>query len=172
MSATVYTTFGGRRFHFDRACQALRSGQDLWDWDCDDYCRHDHRSAKAVRTRSNLGAALLGYTACQACVPPALALPATGQTYGHEPVDEYAGTPEGARGLSRIVCARCIRWTRWREVQLYCGRRVDWPCTSAVVLGLVSRCPDCGNGVDVPGARKCTSCQHSDQIDALGGALW
>lgn len=61
------------------------------------------------------------------------------ETFGHEPVDEYAGTPEGARGGSRIVCARCMRWTRWSDVRLFCGRRVDWPCTSAVVLGLVAR---------------------------------
>lgn len=61
------------------------------------------------------------------------------ETFGHEPVDEYAGTPEGERGVSRIVCARCMTWKRWSDVGLNCGSRVSWPCTSALVLGLVPR---------------------------------
>jgi hypothetical protein len=141
MNATVYTTAGGRRFHADRWCRALESGRNLADTDCgcDEYCRHRMPQRHALDPRVPRVAVQRGFTACRVCVPRAFALPPTGETYGHEPVDEYAGTPEGARGLSRIVCARCIRWTRWREVRLYCGRRVDWPCTSAIVLGLVPR---------------------------------
>lgn len=60
-------------------------------------------------------------------------------TFGHEPVDEYEGTPESGRGVSRIVCARCVRWTHWTDVALWAGQRVSWPCTSAYVLGLVPR---------------------------------
>lgn len=122
--AWVFVTFRGRRFHDYPDCEALDAGRAL------------SGGRYEARVRRPEDAARAGYTACRVCVPPALALPTTGETYGHEPVDEYAGTPEGARGLSRIVCARCIRWTRWREVRLYCGRRVDWPCTSAIVLGL------------------------------------
>jgi hypothetical protein len=136
MSATVYTTLAGERFHFDRECRALNAGQMLNDWDCGDYCNHQHPQEHPKRTRSNLGATLLGYTACRVCVPRAFALPATGGTYGHEPVDEYADTPFRTE---RIVCARCTRWTRWPDVGLSVGQRVAWPCTSALVLGLVPR---------------------------------
>jgi hypothetical protein len=68
-----------------------------------------------------------------------LALPATGQTYGHESVDQYAGTPEGARGVSNAVCARCIVWEWDPALRLGFGFPVRWPCTSAVVLGLAPR---------------------------------
>jgi hypothetical protein len=121
----VFTTFHGRRFHADPDCLVLDLGRYLTG------SRYD------VMTRLPSEAIRVGYTACRVCVPPALALPATGETYGHEPVDEYAGTPEGERGVSRIVCARCMRWTQWPEVGLCAGHRVTWPCTSAVVLGLV-----------------------------------
>ena len=61
------------------------------------------------------------------------------RAFGHRPVDEYEGTPEGERGVSRIVCARCVRWTNWEDVGVSAGQRVGWPCMSAVVLGLVPR---------------------------------
>lgn len=45
------------------------------------------------------------------------------ETFGHEPFD-YDGVP---------ICARCfIQHNGWREA-------IDWPCTSAIVLGLVPR---------------------------------
>lgn len=131
MGATVYTTGGGRRFHFDHDCMALDAGRALHPF------QEPWGGCSVIRTRSNLGAALVGYTACRVCVPPAHALPATGEDFGHEPVDEYAATPEGARGVSRIVCARCTRWQSLRVLGLSIGRRVAWPCTSAAVLGLV-----------------------------------
>ncbi len=63
----------------------------------------------------------------------------SGQTFGHEPIDEYAGTPEGDRGATHIVCARCAWWTNWPDLGLAIGTRVPWPCTSAIVLGLTPR---------------------------------
>lgn len=59
------------------------------------------------------------------------------ETFGHEPMDEYAGTPEGDQGISHIVCARCMRWVRWPEVGLSAGARIPWPCGTAVLLGIV-----------------------------------
>jgi hypothetical protein len=126
MNATVYTTAGGRRFHFARTCRALMAGQDLAEQDCGcyEFCTHRLPTTHLPRRRSNLGAALLGYTACRVCVPPALALPATGQTYGHEPVIEtgYYGPEQ--------VCARCDR------IGAAPYASALWPCWSAVVLGL------------------------------------
>jgi hypothetical protein len=165
----VYTTAGGRRFHGDQRCQKLLSAQALSDWDYN-YEFPPPSGARlprqhAITPSSPQAAALAGYTACQACVPPALALPATGETYGHKPLTE----PD-LWGKPQLVCARCTeggaRWG-WDNRLI----RVFWPCTSAVVLGLVPRCPDCRRGVDVPGGRKCASCEHSDQLDALGTAL-
>ena len=57
------------------------------------------------------------------------------EAFGHESV-VVGGTPPNVAA----VCARC-RWTTYsiarphRKVKWY----VPWPCTSAVVLGLVSR---------------------------------
>jgi hypothetical protein len=118
VSTFVFTTFGGRRFHDDSNCEALEAGRGL-SWN-----RYE------VRVRRPEDAARAGYTACRVCVPPALALPATGQTYGHEPVP-YLGR--------HIVCRRCTDPYTWWGARA--RRRVPspmpWPCTSAAVLGLV-----------------------------------
>jgi len=140
MTTTVYTVTRRRRFHFDRNCRALLAGQGLNDWDCgcDEYCRHRSPRIHAARTRSNLGAALLGYTACWVCVPSQFALPATGETFGHEQV--LTGHI-GFGGRPTAVCARCTE----RGVSIQIGGddpeplRIAWPCRSAVVLGLVPR---------------------------------
>lgn len=178
MITVVYTTAGGARFHWDRRCRALESGQMLNDADCGcyEFCTHRLPTTHLPRSRDSIDAARAGYTACRVCVPAALALPATGQTYGHEPVRGFLADRAG----ERLVCARCETadtrsyWLDDAETRLrrwVCRSAVEWPCMSAVVLGLAPRCPDCGNGIDVPGSRKCGSCDHSDRLDALGGAL-
>jgi hypothetical protein len=129
MITVVYTTSGATRFHWDRQCRALAAGRVL-------SLRQGEEGVYPVAGVDATAAALTGYTACRVCVPPALALPATGETYGHKPVNEYAGTPFRTQ---RIVCARCVRWVRWRPGGLAIGTYVAWPCTSAVVLGLVPR---------------------------------
>jgi len=53
-------------------------------------------------------------------------------TYGHEPVDQYADHDT----LTRIVCARCVTWTHWRDVGMSAGVQVAWPCGTARLLGL------------------------------------
>lgn len=139
--STVYTTAGGRRFHEDRLCWAFGNGAmtasylaaEAWNYGGAGIPLHNTREVDSE------DAARAGYTACRVCVPPALALPATGQTHGHEPVQMW---PDG------IVCARCYTRTwhsayaepedvereRWDEIH-----NVPWPCTSAVVLGLTPR---------------------------------
>lgn len=133
---TVFVTAGGTRFHADRGCQALANGRGT----------QAYRAANGLYGESWYGAGGLdglypvaaipvealahsGRTACRVCVPHALALPATGQTYGHRPV---TGFPSGE------VCARCDERRRdGRGRWIY--RPMPWPCTSAVVLGLAPR---------------------------------
>lgn len=141
-AVTVFVTSGGRRFHADRACYALANGR----------ATQAYRAGSGLYGESWYGAGNLdglypvaaipiealpardGYTACRVCVPPALALPATGETYGHEPF-EYDGVP---------ICRRCFtrhhrRFVQWDGTTTVREDRriVPWPCASAVVLGLV-----------------------------------
>lgn len=60
---------------------------------------------------------------CHCKTQPATEPPANTETLGHEPF-EYDGAP---------ICTRCyIQHHGWREA-------IAWPCTSALVLGLVPR---------------------------------
>lgn len=157
----VYTTAGGTRYHANPACYALANGRAYHDWRAgrtDTVARGT--GLYDLERRSVISAVRYAYTACLVRAPAANALPfPIGETYGHEPVIEtgYYGPEQ--------VCARChMPWLPMLS-QL-------WPCTSAVVLGLVPRCSDCGNGIETPDAAKCAGCEHCDQINALGGALW
>lgn len=67
------------------------------------------------------------------------------ETFGHVPVWINAGYCGGCEGCGSVeereVCARCVRIVR--ETDQPWGRDlVDWPCMSAVVLGLVPRSRD------------------------------
>lgn len=121
MSTYVFTTFRGRRFHDDRHCTALDNGRCV------------SGSWAAIRARLPREAARAGFTACRVCVPPALALPATGQTHGHEPVHGI-----GWFGEDETICVRCTeRGLYWGSADDLRPVHVTWPCTSAAVLGLV-----------------------------------
>lgn len=58
--------------------------------------------------------------------------------FGHEPMDVITNGK-----LRAVVCARCriVRNVWWPNGGCYVAdiRDVEWPCTSAIVLGLVSR---------------------------------
>jgi hypothetical protein len=83
-------------------------------------------------------------------------------SFGHQPIDEYEGTPEGDLGVTNVVCERCMAWTYWKNVGFWVGVRVAWPCTSAIVLGLVPRpCSYC------KGAR-CDPDDPGDWISEVG----
>lgn len=78
------------------------------------------------------------------------------ETFGHEPFSDetefFGEIPD-----DKPVCARCSRtvreWTSytvgyderagvlWEEGWVHYWVRIPWPCTSAVVLGLVPRVP-------------------------------
>jgi hypothetical protein len=138
---TTFVTHG-RKYHVDPACPRMLQGEYLHDWEGDiDYGGGFTAGTYRREDPSPQYAASRGKLPCLHCVPQEQRVfpPLYGQTFGHQPVDEYAGTPEGSRGVTRIVCARCTTWTRWRDVGLSVGARVSWPCTSAVVLGFEPR---------------------------------
>ena len=143
----VFRSAKGARFHEDRECPAMRAGHLIWaclcgDWQCG--CKAD--PPPVVCKLPIARAAVLGLVPCDICYPGfqelAVQLPSE-DDFGHRPTDEYGAN---RANVSRIVCSRCIDWSRIRvpvegggeEIYLM-GRRVSWPCTSAQVLGLVPR---------------------------------
>lgn len=136
MNAAVFATRWGRRFHQNPGCKKLEIAQLLSDWDCGyDYCTHRHPQTHSAQEFSLAEALESGRWPCRSCWPTGLELGANSEDFGHRPVDEYYDVPN----VSRIVCARCTTWTRWSDVKVWAGFRVAWPCTSARVLGLVTR---------------------------------
>ena len=120
------TTSPGTAYHRTPDCRRLRMGQDLWDTDCaDDYCCHRH-SARPVQEKTLAEALGLNQRACAECFPgseAALATASCEEDFGHVPF-EYDGA---------VICSRCYIPRRKRR------EPVAWPCTSAIIYGLVLR---------------------------------
>lgn len=139
MSAIVFTSAGGRKYHFDSNCKAFESAQMLSDLDCgcDTYCTHRLPRMHGMVRMSSTKAALDGNLPCLTCVPPHLReLPDT-ETFGHMPITWG----------SRVICARCQNAQPLTADDIdgapddgpLPDRAVEWPCTSAIVLGLAPR---------------------------------
>lgn len=149
MPATVYASTGGRKYHFDQACKAFENAQQLNDWDApeDAYLANwAYPKQHALVRMSNTKAATDGKLPCLACVPAHLRELPEAEDFAHEPTKGIS-----LFGLSEVVCQRCTERGVWygnadhmRDVHIL------WPCTSAIVLGLVPRpCSHCkGNGGD------------------------
>jgi hypothetical protein len=113
---TVYATATARRYHSTDSCPALLSAQNLSDWDCNEYCRHDHPRMHPALGCTVAEATERGQTPCRACTPPL----AESNTFGHEPLPW-----PGMSNASGMACARC--WP---------GEPIPWPCATAVLLSL------------------------------------
>lgn len=149
MTDTVFTSRGARRYHADRRCWAMHAGRDLNEWDPQwvPGCRALVKYAVEEVTPER--AVAEGRTPCRVCKPRA-ADPLLVEDFGHRPVMSFID----GRSLGR-VCARCeivTPPTMWDiEGERYEVRgfvTVRWPCTSALVLGLVDRrllCGHCGD---------------------------
>lgn len=128
VSEKIMWSHGGRKYH-RQGCQAHYNGKSLWDT--------DEWSGWPITYGSLSDATVRGKFPCLVCKPEVEFPPLYRQNFGHRPVNE--GTP--LRPV-RMVCERCIIWTRkWslhEEGSFRVLNRVDWPCTSARVLGLVS----------------------------------
>ena len=150
MGAIVFTSAGGRKYHFDKDCSAFRSAQLLSDEDCgcDTYCTHRMPRMHPLQRLSATKAAIDGKLPCLACVPQHLREMPETEDFGHEPValdvvihaawTNHSACPECKARTTRLVCARCMEFDAsgmWRVP----AHPVHWPCTSAIVLGLVER---------------------------------
>jgi hypothetical protein len=145
----VYTTQGGTRYHADPACYALANGRSTQAYRAGEgaygeswYGAGSLDGLYPLERRSVISAVRFSYTACLRCVPAANALPfPIGETYGHERLtinpsccgDSCCGNRE-----ERQVCVRCSNDISRRHGWNW-ALDVPWPCTSAVVLGLVPR---------------------------------
>jgi hypothetical protein len=134
----AYVTHG-RKYHLDPACPRMINGEDLHDCEGDDGWGGFTSGTYRREDPSPEYAAARGKLPCLGCVPVGERVypPLYGQAFGHEPWGPYDGV---------LICARCYTTatrcsvdafevphrTRAREV-------VPWPCTSAIVLGLVDR---------------------------------
>lgn len=138
MSDIVYTTAGGTRFHSTQECDGLIAGQGA-NGDGSHYAG----TSVVIGTYPPVATTVIeatwtGKLPCRVCLPDyasAWFRAPSEYDFGHEPV-----TGTGWFGEDETVCARCT------EAGLYWGGsdnlrpvHVIWPCTSAIVLGLVSR---------------------------------
>lgn len=145
MNTTVYTSEArDSRFHLDLHCQPMRSGRDLWDFDCwDDCCTHRHHRPRRIIEVTMTEAFGMGKMPCAYCFPGlagSIYRASSEDDFGHEPYDEYEGTRPGFSGVSRIVCRRCTApWVPLGIDGIRLSHRIKWPCTSALILGLVPR---------------------------------
>lgn len=116
----VLISEGGRRFHAAGDCKAVESAQLIWDNDEWIAPSHPWEWVSIVEAMGR------GREACTTCFPGLRAAWYRGNSendYGHVPIPLW-----WERTVT--VCARC-------EVDH--GEPVLWPCTSAIVLGLVPR---------------------------------
>lgn len=115
IGATVYASQGARRFHKTANCRSQRAGQELYGgWGT---LRTHRLNEMAITTAFGSGKA-----PCAACFPGLRAALYRGNCeddFGHEPMTVHTNGR-----LRAGECFRCL---------------VPWPCTSAIVLGLVER---------------------------------
>jgi len=115
----------GRKYHKDEACYRMEQGENLHDYDGDDYWFHAGTYRKQVASIKE--AAYLGKLPCTHCVPVSERMfpPLYGQTFGHEPIlidgDLFCGVCRD-HGVDD-------EGDSWSYPSL-------WPCMSAKVLGL------------------------------------
>ncbi|MFE2019856.1 hypothetical protein ACFW9O_17655 [Streptomyces sp. NPDC059499] len=141
---TVFATEGGHRYHKTRACFAFNDGQYLWRFDPQQWVpgmpqimlSNGHPWQEMTVTDA-LGH---GKDPCAECYPGLRASPYRGNCeddFGHEPT---IGTT--LTGLAETVCSRCTERGVWfGTVTELRPVHILWPCTSAIVLGLVDRQP-------------------------------
>lgn len=139
---TVYASEGGSRFHSSRLCNAFLAAQELWRFDPMQWVpgmpqimlSNGHR----LDEMSIVTAMGRGKEACSLCFPGLRAAWYRGSSendYGHWPTRGIS-----LNSLADDACQRCTEWGVWYgDANSLRPVHVAWPCTSAVVLGLVPR---------------------------------
>ena len=127
----------GLKYHTDGKCPRLVNGEMLHDWEGDDYGGGFLAGSYRIVTNVH-DASMRGKLPCLHCVPVGERVfpPRYSETFGHEPTRGIS-----LNSLCDDVCQRCT------EPGVFYERGIDeltpvhiaWPCTSAVVLGLVAR---------------------------------
>jgi hypothetical protein len=140
MSATVYATAAGDRYHQTPYCQALAAMQHVNEqmggmWVPGAPYMVSHAIAPATAEQ----AARDGKTPCSRCKPD---LAVVADTFGHEPW--FACLPAFTKGWACARCrvrARCVTVGSPEDDPSFHTEThaVPWPCTSAIVLGLTPR---------------------------------
>lgn len=113
---TVFATKGGSRFHKTTICESAERA--LLIYDSDEFTARSNPWESTTLPEA-MGS---GKEACATCFPDLRAAWYRGGSeddFGHEPMDVVANGK-----LRAVECYRCP---------------VAWPCTSAIVLGLVPR---------------------------------
>lgn len=130
---TVYASKGGAAFHATPDCRAREAGQGLWD--TDDWSGY---AIQPMTIPAAMGAGKLPCLVCMTSLGANWFRTPCEDDFGHEPVVTGHIGPDGQ---PTAVCARCTE----HGVLIQIGGddpsplRVAWPCTSALVLGLVPR---------------------------------
>lgn len=124
---TVYASAGGRRYHATTDCRVFRNGHGMWRFDPNEWVPGMPQvmltDGHPLRKTTALAAIGAGKTPCHVCIPGserALAVSSCEDDFGHEP--RWIGETG--------YCPRCS----WDTDSV-----IDWPCSSAAVLGLVER---------------------------------
>lgn len=143
MIEPVYASEGGHRFHKDRACPDFLAAHDLWRFDpmqwvpgmpqimlTDGHPLHEMTLPDAFGR---------GKEPCATCYPGLRAA-----LYRGNCEDDFGHWPTRGISLNSLcddVCQRCTEPGVWYErgVDELTPVHIPWPCTSAIVLGLVER---------------------------------
>lgn len=139
---TVYASEGGRRFHKDRNCHRFHAAHDLWRFDpmqwvpgMPQIMLTDGHPLREMPISTAFGH---GKEPCAACFPELLAAiyrSSSENDYGHWPTRGIS-----LNSLADDVCQRCTEWGVWYgNADDLRSVHIPWPCTSAIVLGLVPR---------------------------------
>lgn len=139
----VFYSWGGRKYHGTPDCPAWESAQALWDGDDPDYPVDGPYNGGYAMQRAHERYAYLseGKRPCLVCLPgPAPSFPVN-DDFGHRPAERIV---QGR--VAGLVCLRCRiphRQDEWQIdgdiIRVTGFSLVKWPCTSALVLGLVDR---------------------------------
>lgn len=140
---TVYASKGGTAFHNTPDCRARWAGRDLNDWDVNDKGRNWVPGCRALNTYP-IGPMTIPAAMGAGKLPCLVCMPDLGASWYQTPCeDDFGHWPTrgiSERGLADDVCQRCtVPGVWWGDVAELRPVHVLWPCTSAVVLGLVPR---------------------------------
>jgi len=117
---TVHITHG-LKYHTDKDCVRMNSGEDLWDFD-EPWAPTPGAHRRTVDTPAT--AAAHGKLPCLHCVPADQRHLPPSPDFGHYPI----ALLRNGFGSGPDICARC--WIRHRSY----AEAVLWPCTSITLM--------------------------------------